>query len=98
MVVDMKKLITIGMIGGVCLLGLSNLALADKKVYSPFVEKGEFEVETTGVYDVDAKKEKNAVPVKLSNPPLSRLSAPVESATTWLLYSTSAPPKTRSQK
>jgi hypothetical protein len=36
-------------------------AYASKKVYSPIVEKGELEFETTGVYDFDPSEEKNSV-------------------------------------
>src|SRR5690349_13696428 len=34
---------------------------AEKEVYTPIIEKGELELETTGVYDLDHSKEKNAV-------------------------------------
>ena len=35
-------------------------AYADKQVYSPFVHKGEWELETKGLYDFDHLKDKNA--------------------------------------
>ena len=45
----------------ICVVGLSNFALADKKVFAPSAEQGEWELETKGVYDIDPKKDKNAI-------------------------------------
>jgi hypothetical protein len=43
------------------LFGLSRQAQAEKLVYEPYAEQGEWEVENTGVYDIDPHKDKNAV-------------------------------------
>ena len=43
-----------------CTFGLFHSAYADKHVYSPIVQKGEWEFETTGTYDIDHNKGKNA--------------------------------------
>ncbi len=59
--VQIKKCVAVIMIGSVCGLGLSRPAYAEKHVYSPIVEKGEIEVEATGVYDLDHRKDHNAV-------------------------------------
>ena len=60
--INMKKnkfiIVMAGLIG---ILGLSHPAFALKKVYEPYAEQGELEVETTGVYDIDSHKNKNAV-------------------------------------
>ena len=56
-----KKYITLIMAGLIGAFGLSQKVYAGKHVYSPIVEKGEIEIETTGVYDFDHKKDKNAV-------------------------------------
>jgi hypothetical protein len=45
----------------ICALYLSQPAFADKEIYSPFVEKGEWELETKGQIDYDHSKDKNAV-------------------------------------
>ena len=57
---NVKKQLIIIVVGLVCTFGVSQIAYADKHVYSPIVEKGELEIETTGVYDRDHSKEKNA--------------------------------------
>ncbi len=56
-----KKSLVVIIIGLVSALGLSQRAYADKEVYSPFVEQGEWEIETKGLYDRDHSKGKNAV-------------------------------------
>ena len=57
---QVKKHVTVITIGLVCAFGLSQSAYAEKHVYSPIIEQGELELETTGVYDTDHSKEKNA--------------------------------------
>ncbi len=59
--VQAKKLLAVIIVGFVCAFGVSQRAYADKEVYSPFVEKGEWEFETKGLYDRDHSKDKNAV-------------------------------------
>lgn len=59
--VQVKKCVALIIVGSVFGLTLSQPAYAQKQVYSPIVEKGELEIETTGVYDIDHRKEKNAV-------------------------------------
>ena len=39
----------------------THLAYAEKRVFEPYAEQGEWELETTGVYDLDHAKTKNAV-------------------------------------
>ncbi len=58
---QVKKSLVVIIIGLVCVFGVSHPAYADKEVYSPFVEKGEWEIETKGLYDMDHSKDKNAV-------------------------------------
>ena len=57
---QVKKSVAVIIIGLVCAFGVSLPAYAGKKVYSPIVETGEIELETTGVYDMDHRKDKNA--------------------------------------
>ena len=45
----------------ICAFGLSHPAYAEKHVYRPYAEQGEWELESTGVYDIDPAKNKNAV-------------------------------------
>jgi hypothetical protein len=45
----------------ICVFGLSRSALAEKQVFAPEAEEGELEFESTGVYDFDPHKDKNAV-------------------------------------
>jgi hypothetical protein len=45
----------------ICAFGLSHPAFAEKRVFKPDAEQGECEFETTGVYDIDPHKNKNAV-------------------------------------
>jgi high-affinity iron transporter len=56
-----KKNITLMIVGFVCFLGSSHPAFAEKQVFEPYAEQGELEVETTGIYDLDHSKSKNAV-------------------------------------
>lgn len=44
-----------------CTIGLSHPAFAEKLVFAPVAEQGEWELENTGVYDMDPAKNKNAV-------------------------------------
>jgi len=44
-----------------CAIGLSHPAFAEKQVFEPNAEQGEWELENTGVYDSDPAKNKNAV-------------------------------------
>jgi len=41
--------------------GLSHPAFAEKAVFAPNAEQGEWELENTGLYDIDPHKDKNAV-------------------------------------
>jgi len=45
----------------ICAIGLSHPAFAEKKLFEPYAEQGEWEYETTGLYDFDHSKNKNAV-------------------------------------
>jgi len=56
-----KKFISQVIIGLICFFYCAHPAWAEKRVFSPFVEQGEWEYETTGVYDFDHNKNKNAV-------------------------------------
>ena len=56
----LKKVIVITLVGLAGLCGWPMKAGAAKHVYSPIVQKGELELETTGTYDLDHSKEKNA--------------------------------------
>ena len=42
-------------------IGLSHPAFAEKQVFEPNAEQGEWELENTGIYDFDPHKNKNAV-------------------------------------
>jgi len=42
-------------------IGLSHPAFAERFVFEPYAEQGEWEFENTGVYDIDPHKNKNAV-------------------------------------
>jgi len=44
-----------------CTIVFSRPALAEKQVFAPDAEQGEWELENTGVYDIDPHKNKNAV-------------------------------------
>ena len=57
----MNKAVVIAAAGLIVSFGLSRPAYAEKHVYSPIVQKGEWEIETTGVYDLDHRKDKNVV-------------------------------------
>ncbi len=57
----MNKAVVIAAAGLIVLFGLSRPADAEKHVYSPIVQKGEWEIETKGLYDIDRSKDKNAV-------------------------------------
>lgn len=57
---QVKKFLVV-ILGLVCVFGIVCPADAAKHVYSPIVEQGEIEIETTGVYDFDHRKDKNAV-------------------------------------
>jgi hypothetical protein len=57
----MKLRITLMISAFICLLGLSHPAFAEKEVFAPAAEQGEWELESTGVYDIDPHKDKNAV-------------------------------------
>jgi high-affinity iron transporter len=56
-----KKLIAFILVGFISIFGVSHPAYAEKRVFSPMVVQGEREIETTGVYDFDPAKNKNAV-------------------------------------
>ncbi|MBF0504628.1 MAG: FTR1 family protein [Candidatus Omnitrophica bacterium] len=56
-----KKYLTLLMMGLIGTFGLSHSAFAEKRVFEPYAEQGELEVETTGVYDFDHARNKNAV-------------------------------------
>ena len=56
-----KKYILLMVIGIIGTFGLSHCAYAEKQVYAPNAEQGEWELENTGVYDIDPAKNKNAV-------------------------------------
>ncbi len=43
------------------IVSLCNPAFAEKRVFEPYVTQGEWEYETTGLYDLDRAKNKNAV-------------------------------------
>jgi Iron permease FTR1 family len=58
---NVKKYISLTMAGLISILGASHPAYAEKRVFSPVVVQGEREIETTGVYDFDPAKNKNAV-------------------------------------
>src|SRR5580698_6770850 len=45
----------------ICVFGLSLPAFAEKQVFEPNAEQGEWELENTGIYDIDPHKNKNAV-------------------------------------
>lgn len=51
-------LMTIAFLGAI---GLSHPAFAEKQVFAPDAEQGEWELENTGIYDFDPHKDKNAV-------------------------------------
>jgi hypothetical protein len=44
-----------------CVVGFIHPAYAEKQLFQPYAEQGELEYETTGVYDFDPHKNKNAV-------------------------------------
>jgi len=44
-----------------CVLTFAKPSYAEKQVFAPNAEQGEWEIENTGVYDVDPHKDKNAV-------------------------------------
>lgn len=56
-----KKNIIIIIVGLMGAFGLSHPAYAEKLVFEPYAEQGEWELENTGVYDFDPHKDKNAV-------------------------------------
>ena len=56
-----NKNILIMLVGLISILGLSHKAYAEKQVFAPNAEQGEWELENTGVYDIDPHKDKNAV-------------------------------------
>ena len=56
-----KKLIALILMGLIATFGLSQLVFAERLVFSPNAEQGEWELENTGVYDIDPSKNKNAV-------------------------------------
>ncbi|MEI6437232.1 MAG: FTR1 family protein [Candidatus Omnitrophota bacterium] len=55
------KCIICALIGAVCVLGGQPNACAEKHVYSPIVEKGEWELESTGTISADHRKEQSGV-------------------------------------
>ena len=57
----MKFNITLMTIFFLSVVGLSHQAFAEKQVFAPNAEQGEWELENTGVYDSDPHKDKNAV-------------------------------------
>ena len=57
----MKLKITLITVASFCAFGLSHPAYAEKQVFAPDAEQGEWELENTGVYDIDPHKNKNAV-------------------------------------
>ncbi len=59
---SVKNHVMIILLGMACILGPSQQAYANKQVYSPIVGgKGEWAVEIKGQYDMDSRKDKNAV-------------------------------------
>lgn len=58
---NVKKYISLMVLGIISIVSVPHSAWAEKHVYSPIIEKGEVELETTGVYDIDHSKDKNAV-------------------------------------
>lgn len=56
-----KKSVILMIAGLACCFALPHSAYAEKHVYSPIVQQGEIELETTGVYDFDHSKDKNAL-------------------------------------
>ena len=58
---NVKKFITLLIVGFICTFGVSHPAYAEKQVFQPNAEQGEWELENTGVYDIDPAKNKNAV-------------------------------------
>ena len=48
-----KKYITLIIAGFIGIFGLSHPAFAEKQVFEPYAEQGEWEFENTGVYDID---------------------------------------------
>ncbi len=57
----MKLKITLSTIAFICTISLSHPAFAGRQVFAPNAEQGEWELENTGVYDIDPAKNKNAV-------------------------------------
>lgn len=57
----MKLKITLFVFTLFCTVNLPQSAFAEKLVYQPYAETGEWEYETTGQYDFDPVKNKNAV-------------------------------------
>jgi hypothetical protein len=55
----MQRIIIAAVISVVCLIVLPQEAQATKKVYSPYVEKGELEFEFRGQYDIDERASKD---------------------------------------
>src|SRR5208282_5869961 len=58
---NIKKFVSIMIVGLIAIFGLSHPAFAEKQVFVPNAEQGEWELENTGVYDIDPAKNKNAV-------------------------------------
>ncbi len=58
---SVKKYIIMVIIGLMGILSLSHPAYAYKKVFEPAAEQGEWELESTGIYDFDPHKGKNAI-------------------------------------
>lgn len=56
-----RKCFTFLVMGVIYIFSLPHSVYADKEVYSPFVEKGEWEFEMKGQYDIDHSRDKNAV-------------------------------------
>ncbi len=57
----MKLNITLTITAFIFTIGLCRPAFAEKRVFQPYAEQGELELENTGVYDFDPHKNKNAV-------------------------------------
>ena len=56
-----NKNVSIMLVGLISIFAFSHSAFAEKQVFVPNAEQGEWELENTGVYDIDPHKNKNAV-------------------------------------
>lgn len=58
---SVKKNVFIIVLAALMFAGLPRLAYAEKLVFEPYAEEGEWELENTGLFDIDPAKNKNAV-------------------------------------